>query len=69
MMGPFLEKYWKEVCVKEFPRSQPDQNETWINFYHRQLDSSKCKIQEAGSRLRDSYRGEGNLPVTCTYIF
>ena len=58
-MGPFLGKYWREVCVKEFPRSQPDQGESWINFYRRQLDSSKCEIKEAGSRLRDSYRGEG----------
>lgn len=59
MMRPFLEKYWKEVCVKEFPRSQPDHEESWINFYHRQLDSSKNRIKEAGTRLRDSYRGEG----------
>lgn len=47
--------------MKEFPRSQPDQDESWINFYLRQLDSSKSKIIEAGSRLRDSYRGEGKI--------
>ena len=58
-MSPFLEKYWKEVCSQEFPRLQPDQNESWLSFYHNQLASSKSKILEAGSRLRDSYRGEG----------
>jgi hypothetical protein len=54
-----LEKFWKEVCSREFPRVQPDSNESWLEFYHRQLDNSKSKILAAGLRLRDSYRGEG----------
>jgi hypothetical protein len=59
MISPFLEKYWKEVCSSEFPRVSPDPDESWLDFYNRQLDTSKSKILAAGSRLRDSYRGEG----------
>lgn len=60
MMSPFLEKYWKEACSLEFPRMiLEDPKESWLQFYHNQLNSSKSRISEAGSRLRDSYRGEG----------
>lgn len=58
-MSPILQKYWKEICEKEFFGLKPDRNESWMKFYHRQLNSSKSKIEEAGSRLRDSYLGEG----------
>lgn len=67
-MSPFLEKFWKEVCVREFPRLFPEKDENWLEFYHRQLDSTKSKIQAAGSRLRDSYRGEGT-PSYVTILF
>lgn len=59
-MSPILEKYWKEACDREFPRVKPvDSNESWHQFYRKQMDSSKSRILEAGSRLRNSYRGEG----------
>ena len=58
-MSPFLEKYWKEICIQEFPRAEPTANESWHDFYLKQIISSKSKISAAGIRLRDSYRGEG----------
>lgn len=65
MISPFLQKYWKEVCDREFPRVRrlDDPNESWLQFYRKQLDSSKSKVTEAGSRLRDSYKGEGKAHV------
>ena len=66
MMGPFLEKYWKEVCDREFPCAKPENpNESWLQFYRKQVDSSKSKISAAGTRLRDSYRGEGKFLFIC----
>lgn len=67
-MTPFLEKYWKEVCARDFPRQFPEKDETWLEFYHRQLDSTKSRIQAAGSRLRDSYRGEGKTTLIMIHL-
>ena len=33
--------------------------------YRKQVDSSKSKISAAGTRLRDSYRGEGKFLFIC----
>lgn len=72
-MGPFLEKYWKEVCAREFPRLSPEQDESWLEFYHKQLNSTKSKIEAAGSRIRDSYLGEGTINqktcIFCLHVF